>query len=208
MPGLKLSDDQDFENGLVQVIADVQALLDVDFSLGFYDDSPNTPQAKAVSDKRLATRRGVSPRDGGVGIGRNLIRSLDPNSAGFSAALTALVAHEAGHILQFKHIYVFDRFAKYVEYDIARELHADFICGFYGFHRRKRDEKYPAVLQAKTLYVRGDGELVAVSHGTYEQRGNAVRAGYIAGLKGITDIKDLIEEGVKSIDGLGLVIQT
>ncbi|MER9651701.1 hypothetical protein [Mesorhizobium sp. M0199] len=210
LPGLeRLSFTQNFFNGLVIVIADLEALFDIEIAVGLYNDNPDVPQAAARPDPSILTQAGGPPGDGVIAIGRHLIEKLKTENADasfFSAALTAICAHECGHILQFKYRETFDEFYKYVDYSTARELHADFICGYYGFHRQQRDDEYPAVLQAKTLYVRGDDELVAVDHGTYEQRGNAVRAGYLAG-KAAVGPESIVHEGLKVVAGLGLKIQ-
>jgi hypothetical protein len=199
--------EQNFGNGFVWVIDDMEKLFDLDFAIGFYDDSPDLPQAKARINSELLKVNGEKPRDGVIAIGRHLVEKLKSETAYFSAALSAICAHECGHILQFKFAETFDQFYKYVDYATAAELHADFICGYYGFHRKQRDQKYEAVLQAKTLYLRGDGEWVSVDHGTYSQRGSAVRAGYLAGKSGLSSAKAVVDEGLKLVSSLGLKLQ-
>jgi predicted metalloprotease len=109
-----------------------------------------------------------------------------------------LCAHESGHALQKKYnqkknFTLPDDPFRQVRY----ELCADFICGYYAQRRQSLDPKYPASIQAKTQFQLGDPALKSGGHGTAEQRGDAVRRGYLFGLKQPGDGEAAILEGVR-----------
>lgn len=135
-----------------------------------------------------------------------MIELLRKKSADFGSALTATCAHEYGHILQFRTVY--DKLQRLPQGDIKIELHADFVCGYYGAHRKRIDPLYDALTQAVTQFEAGDkkepGQInyVAVSHGTYEQRGDAVYAGYLLGLGGQFSPELVAQRGFEYVKGL------
>jgi predicted metalloprotease len=120
-----------------------------------------------------------SAKDGTVAVGRNLINQIRKNTTNFGPALTAVCAHEYGHILQFKH--VMHQLKQLSDFSVRVELHADFVCGYFGAYRKREDHAYPAAIQAMTQFRYGDGEYKLINHGTRDQRGAAVNAGYLLG---------------------------
>ena len=185
-------------------------LLKVDVALGYYDDPVKSPNAGASHERLLKRLTGAIGADGFVVIGRRLIGQLQ-NSTNFGAALTAVCAHEYGHILQYK--YLTQQLQAMMDTDetqlmVRVELHADFVSGYFGAHRRREDPTYPAVIQAITQFRRGDkpgnGEYVLVTHGSPDQRGDAVYAGFLLGQSGVQTPEKVALLGLEYVKGLKL----
>jgi len=184
LPGLKAMDlSQNFENGLVIVLSELRKLLQVQVAFGYYDDDIAYPNARALEHTSLSGLGAVSPIDGAVILGRHLIEQIRKKEQGtrnFGAALTAVCAHEFGHILQFK--YIIPQLMQIEEPVTTRaELHADFVSGYFAAFRKRQQPEYPAVMQAMTQFRYGDGAYKPIDHGSPEQRGAAVYAGYQLG---------------------------
>jgi hypothetical protein len=201
----KLDLNVDYGNGLIAILADLGDQLGIRPSFALYDDPATNPNALSCQTPLLTEVLGSS-KDGTVAVGRRMIELLRIKSADFGSALTATCAHEYGHILQFRTVY--DKLQRLPQGDIKIELHADFVCGYYGAHRKRIDPLYDALTQAVTQFEAGDKKesnqikYVAVSHGTYEQRGDAVYAGYLLGLGGRLSPELVAERGFEYVRGL------
>lgn len=171
-----------------------------------YDDPPKNPNALSCESSVVAGA--VSTPDGTVAVGRKLLSILQSKAANFGSPVTATCAHEFGHILQFKT--VLHDLQRLPDSLIRIELHADYICGYYGAHRKKIDPNYDALSQAVTQFEAGDRDpsgnpsYKAINHGTFQQRGNAVYAGFLLGLDGPKDIKpeEVARRGFNYVRGL------
>jgi len=184
LPGLKALDfSENFENALILVLIELSDLFQVKVSFGYYDDDPKFPNARALPQSSIKGLRGASPSDGLVAVGRHLIEQITEKEQGtsnFAAALTAVCAHEFGHILQFK--YLLPQLMNINDHPITRaELHADFVCGYFAAFRKKEQKTYPAAMQAMTQFRYGDGVYQPIDHGSPDLRGSAVNAGYLLG---------------------------
>lgn len=203
----KLDLNVDYGNGLIAILSDLGDQLGVRPSFALYDDPATNPNALSCQTPLLTDVLGAS-KDGTVAVGRKMIDLLRAKSADFGSALTATCAHEYGHILQFGTVY--DKLQRLPSGDIKIELHADFVCGYYGAHRKRIDPLYDALTQAQTQFEAGDKmeanqiKYVAVSHGTYEQRGDAVYAGYLLGLEGRISPELVAQRGFEYVSGLSL----
>ena len=155
-------------------------MFEVSVAFGYYQDDESNPNARPVQHTSLRGIGGVTPSDGAVLIGRHLIEQIRKREEGtsyFGAALTAVCAHECGHILQFKHIV--SELMQIQDHLITRaELHADFICGYFAAFRKREQPIYPAAIQAMTQFRYGDGAYQPVDHGSPDDRGRAVDAGF------------------------------
>ena len=119
--------------------------------------------------------------DGTVAFGVSLIRSEIRASGGLQNTLSipAIMAHEFGHLLQFK----FGTMATGAQ----SELQADFLAGWYLGNRAKGVQLTPTALGSvlRSFYEKGDYAFNSpLHHGKPEERSNAVKAGYtVAPLK-------------------------
>jgi hypothetical protein len=194
------------KNGLVMVLSEMFDLLQIDVGFAFFDDDKLRPNAGALSEPLVKGFRAGNAKDGTIAIGRNLIQQIRRETLGFGAALTAVCAHECGHILQYK--YILSSLMELMNRDngdpIRVELHADFICGYFAAFRKREDEKFPAEIQAQTQFRYGDGKYEPVSHGTGEQRGDAVYAGFQLGKIGVLSPEDLTSKGLAYVTKLRL----
>jgi predicted metalloprotease len=122
-------------------------------------------------DNAMATRKIYSPKgpDGTVAFGHQLFNSLLIRDGGFGAAIPIVIAHEFGHIVQFK----YGGF-KNVS-NMRKELFADYLAGAYLAIRGGLDVN--VVLEA--FEDMGDTEFGSVDHhGSPEQRRDALLEGY------------------------------
>jgi len=208
LPGLARMDfSQDHENGLVWVLKQLSDVLDLSPAFGMYDDGEESPNAAASWKVLLPATAGAPLSGGTVAVGRQLVKVLkekpvNEKPVNLGSALTAICAHEYGHILQFKFIYA--DLAKLPSAGVRTELHADFVCGYFGAFRKQVQPTYDAATQAETQFRLGDGKYKRVSHGTPEQRGDAVYQGFLLGLEGKINPKDLAARGLEYVRGLRL----
>ena len=191
----------------VIVVAQMAELFEVDVVFGTYDDSSSPNALASPSTTLLKKRDGTLPKDGSVMFGRSylqIIRQL-PNA---TTAMTAVCAHEFGHILQYKNDFALDELVSFFLKEntkIRAELHADFVCGYYGAVRKRVQRRYPAEIQALTEFNSGDPEGAALNHGTPEQRGKAVNNGFLLGSDGNTySPREIVAKGMDYVRALSL----
>jgi hypothetical protein len=204
--------EYDVLNGLAVVLRELDTTFSLTVAAGLYDDSEEFPNAGADPTLVLSLPANRTGKDGTVAIGRHLLAKLSSlpkvkvgdglSEDDLSTALTAICAHEYGHILQKKFIIDDTKaWSRLVDLGdskcmVGLELHADFICGVFGKIRKDEDSSYNAVAQARTQWTQGDPE----THGTNEQRGWAVAAGFSAAAKGLfTSAQDITLLGLDYI---------
>lgn len=193
-----------FQNGLPPLLSELADLFEVKVAFGFYDDPSDFPNAGADPSLKTPLMDGSIAADGTIAIGRHLISEIQTLKVNFSTAVTAICAHEHGHIMQGRYIFPYNpRMRVFNDLnersDRGIELHADFVCGYFAFFRRQEDHSYPAVLQACTQSMKGDTGAIQ-SHGTPEQRGNAVNAGYLlAKAKGKVTPEEVALSGLRYV---------
>jgi hypothetical protein len=203
----RLALTSDYGNGLFAILNDLRTQLGVQPTFALYNDGVKNPNALSCETALLPEKLGQST-DGTVAVGRTLLGVLKEKSNDFGSAMTATCAHEFGHILQFKT--VIDDLNRLPNNEIRTELHADYVSGYYGAHRKTIDPHYDVLTQAITQYEAGDrdaaGKLTykAVSHGTYEQRGDAVYAGFLLGSGGPKDPKEVAARGLEYVRSLNI----
>jgi hypothetical protein len=203
----RLTFSENFENSLIIVISQMVELFEVDVLFGTYDDSSSPNARSAPTGTLLAKLDGSTPKDGFVMFGRKylvLMREM-PN---WTTAITTVCAHEFGHILQFKFDFAREELINFITNDgtaIRSELHADFVCGYYGAIRKRKQPAYPAEIQALTEFNFGDARGAVLVHGTSEQRGDAVNAGFELGNDGNLYIpREVVAKGLEYVRNLSL----
>jgi hypothetical protein len=109
--------------------------------------------------------------DGTIFIGVNLIEAEKRSTNGSLFSLPAVLAHEFAHTLQ-EH----NRFPLYGKW---RELHADFMAGYFIGHRERLAPQNVSQA-AQGIFDKGDYEFNSPTHhGTREERASAFLAGYL-----------------------------
>jgi hypothetical protein len=160
----------------------VEDFFKVKTDLHILDDS-DSPNAFATEESSNTFRL-----DGTVYLGYKLLGSELSKKEGFST-VRGILAHEYAHILQLK-------LDCKLEGDM-RELHADFMAGWYVGIRSLYKDKAGVIAFAKSLYAKGDVELWdEAHHGTPKQRLKAMLGGYAVSAK-TTDPKIAYYAGVK-----------
>lgn len=122
----------------------------------------------------LITQEGGNPQnspDGTIFIGINLLNQEYENTNGRFFSLPSILAHEFAHTVQHR--------AGFTQQGKWRELHADFLAGYFIGHRERfaKQDVYQAML---TLYSKGDYDYNNPQHhGTPSERNEAFNAGYL-----------------------------
>ena len=193
--------------GLGIILKDLSDELEIKPTFAMYDDDASNPNALS-SQTTLSPEILGQSEYGTVALGRKMLAILKWKYGDlYRSAVTATCAHEYGHILQFKTLY--SLLQRLPGGKIRIELHADFVSGYYGAHRKRIDPQYDALTQAVTQFEAGDKETGdegyhAVSHGTFEQRGDAVYAGFLLGFEGKKDPKIVAEKGLDYVRSVSL----
>lgn len=183
-PLLSASDDRSFDRALAEVVLrPICEEYQIDPGFGYYDERerPNGPGALASSYTRVSSTKGT------VVVGLARIRTLLRLPQG-EYAILATCAHEAGHIKQIQtgiDGLLLRRYGHRTG-NRLKELHADFIAGYYlghVFSRVKVGQEAEAQRAKNTIgqlwYEMGSGTRTDPgSHGTPDQRVAAIEAGF------------------------------
>jgi len=161
----------DFNKALAISLSDISRKFDVLPGFAFFDDSRDE-NAYATSLKKL------NRTDGTVMFGMRMLDKLMHTNEHPSIAVTAVCAHEFGHILQFKHKLI--ELVNSGQPTVKRsELQADYLAGFYAGIRKIQKPSYAAVVFAKTMNSFGDTAFNNPGHhGTPTERSDAIIAGF------------------------------
>ena len=151
---------------MAQALGKLSRLFGVLPGFCYYDDG--------TQGNALATGEQLLDRsDGTVMFGLSFLRELLSRPQHGDASIVAVCAHEYGHIVSYK----------YGQYEQLRtggtfrvEQFADYFAGYYAGNRKLERPDFPAVVFATTQRSFGGGG----DHGTGEQRGEAVQAGFLA----------------------------
>ena len=80
------------------------------------------------------------------------------------------------------------------------ELHADFLAGYFAGHRKRERQSFPAAVFAMTQYTYGDNMVNDQQHhGTQQERGAAVVAGFEASYRNNHGLGDAIQHGLNHV---------
>ena len=182
-------DDDFLWSGFIHTQIQMELMFEVKPSFLFFSDveAPNAFAFDVGIDAQCTP-------DGTVAFGTTLIateREADPVFWG--SALSVIVAHEYGHISQYKRALDMETFRK--------ELHADFLAGWAiaTMNRNGVGSGVNPSAAAATLFARGDYNFNEPNfHGTPEQRSELMAAGYECGLDG-RDLQSAFIIGTKLV---------
>lgn len=183
----------DFDLALVHTLSDMTDQFRVLPAFGFFDDWER-PNARATTATRSGTRA-----HGTVLFGRRLLQKTMAEITNPVVAMTAICAHEYGHIVQFQRN--LQRTLSEGQRTIKRvELHADFLAGYYAGSRWLRNNKYEAVVFATKLESFGDDAVDhRQHHGTPDERGQAVVRGFLAAKDERLGLEEAIHAGERYV---------
>jgi hypothetical protein len=181
IPGEPLAGNRgdNIDGALLTDGAELGRLFGVDPAI-FYLRESRGPNAYATASRfpslLAAEGRTYCCSDGTVLLGLHLIDYEQKATGGTGQSIPAILAHEYAHIAQFK--YGFPYTGK------RRELHADYLAGWYIGHRLRfvQTNVYQA---AANFFYKGDTNFNSPSHhGTHQERWVAFVAGLDLNLRG------------------------
>jgi len=136
--------------------------------------------------------------DGSVVFGNSLYREIIGRREYPEVGIVAICAHEFGHIVQYR--YGIDRIL-IVNNSVKRlELHADFLAGYFAGRRKLEMSDFPAAVFALTQYSFGDSNYGDPDHhGTSNERGAAVVAGFDSAYRARESFAAALETGIRYV---------
>jgi len=192
---LKSSGDRKFDYALAQTLHRITKTLQVLPGFAFYDDG-DQHNAYATSFKRL------EKADGTVLFGLGYLRSIRRQLDNPDVAVTAVCAHEFGHIVQIQKGLT-RRLVEGQETHKRRELHADFLSGFYAGVRKLEKPDYPAAVFVTQTRSMGDRDVNDQDHhGTPEERAAAIIRGFDTACTERRSLAEGIQIGVQYVSTL------
>lgn len=186
------SGDSVFDAALARTLAHIAKVFEVLPGFAYYEDD-EAHNAYATSAVRLVNA------DGTVLFGTNLLKTIMRAKEAPDVAVTAVCAHEFGHVLQFK--LGLDKRIGAGQPTVKRvELQADYLAGYYAGLRKRSNPNYPAAVVALTQFNQGDHRTTSESHhGTPQERGQAVSVGFEASFKRQLTLAAAVEESTRYV---------
>jgi hypothetical protein len=190
------SGDRDFDRALAETL---QLLSDRFFVLpGFaFFNEPYRANAYACPTRYMGRT------DGDVLFGRQLFRKIMSGREHPEIGIVSVCAHEFGHIAQFKYE-VYKRLVGVDERTKRLELHADFLSGYFAGLRKIQRPDFPAATFALTQFGFGDYTDDIDHHGTPDERGAAVVAGYRAAYEEKLKFGYALESGIRYVSQVSM----
>lgn len=170
------------DRALAQTLAKLSRTYDVLPGFAYYRDD-NRPNALATPQPLLQRT------DGTVLFGLSMLQELLRNPDHPDASIVAVCAHEFGHIVGYK-TGLIRHLAPQRNNPFRAEQHADYLAGFFAGLRKRERASFPAVVFANTQ--RSFGGVTRGTHGTGEERAEAVIEGF----------KAAFERGISASEGI------
>jgi hypothetical protein len=187
-PVIVSSGDRELDYAVAQNLSHITDTFGVLPGFAYYDDGAQ-PNA-------FATRRQFLNRsDGTVFFGRVLLSRCLHAPESPDAVVSAVCAHEFGHVVQFKYN-LQPRLLAGQATKKRVELNADFMAGYYAGRRKLERPTYPSAVYATAQYAMGDTNFNGVNHhGTPEERAAAVVKGFEAAYREKRKLEDAVQIG-------------
>jgi len=140
--------------------------------------------------------------DGTVPFGTNLLKTMMAGKDNRDVAVTAVCAHDFGHVLQFKH--KLDQQLRAGQPTVKRvELQAGYFAGYYAGLRKRAYPNYAAAVFAMIQFNQGDNRTTFEGHhGTPQERGDLVSNGFEAAYRRGLSLGEAIAEGTRYVVAL------
>jgi hypothetical protein len=180
------SGDREFDYALAQTLSQISHELGVLPGFAYFDDS-KSPNAYAT-DRVL-----MGKRDGTVLFGQQYLKKKRAFPEHPDVAVTATCAHEFGHILQFKLGLEPVLLAGQATVK-RRELHADYLAGYYAGTVKLNNPRYPAVVFADSREG-GLNDNRRDHHGTSKERADAIVRGFEVAYRERRKLLEAVEIG-------------
>ena len=194
-PVIGSSANRNFDRALAQTLSRLGKALEVLPGFGYYDD--------VDGENAFATKlRKFARADGSVLFGLRLLETTLKLAEHPDIAVTAVCAHEFGHIVQYKHG-LHTRLFDGTGTKKRVELHADFLAGFYAGIRKREKPNYNAAVFAVKQRAHGDNNIDNVEHhGTPQERAQAVVRGFETSFRERRPLGEAIETGIQYVSTL------
>jgi hypothetical protein len=188
------SGDRDFDRALAETLVFLSDRFFVLPGFAFFNE-PGSPNAFACRARELGRS------DGSILFGRKLFREIMSRRERPEIGIVCVCAHEFGHIAQYKYD-VYDRLVGVNRRVKRLELHADFLSGYFAGLRKIQRPDFPAATFALTQFGFGDYTDDVDHHGTPDERGAAVVAGYRAAYEEKLKFGYALESGIRYVSQL------
>jgi len=185
------SDDREFDRALAETLDKLSTTFDVLPDFVYYNDFDGA--------NALATTRGISRAHGTVLYGQRYLKQHLGLRVHPDVAVTAVCAHEFGHIVQYK-LNLRPTLTAGQTTVKRLELHADFLAGYFSGIRKQQKPDYPAEVFASTKAAAGDNQVNHPNHhGRPEERSAAITRGFEAAYREKRNLSDAIQTGVNYV---------
>jgi hypothetical protein len=189
------SGDREFDYALAQTLSRITDTFNVLPGFAYYDDFDG-PNAFATTAVRMARA------DGTVLFGQRYLKRALALPEHPDVAVTAICAHEFGHILQYK-LNLRDKILAGQPTVKRMELHADYLAGYYAGALKLKRPKYPAAVFATQQYSAGDLHVNHPSHhGRPDERAAAIVRGFEVAHRERRNLSDAVQIGVKYVQAI------
>lgn len=179
------SGNRQLDRALAQTLARLSRTFDVLPGFAYYRDSDG--------ENALATPEPLLQRtDGTVLFGLGMLQLLLSRPEHPDASIVAVCAHEFGHIVGYK-TGLINQLSPDRNDPFRAEQHADYLAGFFAGLRKIDRSSFPAVVFATTQ--RSFGGSTRGSHGTSEERAEAVVEGFKAAFERRVSVSEGIQQG-------------
>jgi hypothetical protein len=191
-PTIVSSGNRELDYALAQTLSRLTDTWNVLPGFAWFDDAA-APNAFATS------RRLLSRGDGTVLFGRRLLQRCLKAREHPDVVVSAVCAHEFGHIAQYK--YGLSKRLGANQTTVKRnELHADFLAGYFAGVRKMDKPGFPAAVYATTQYSFGDHRVdSARHHGRPEQRAAAIVKGFETAFRDRHSPAEALQIGLKYV---------
>jgi hypothetical protein len=189
-PTLVSSGNREFDYALAQTLSQMTDAFGVLPGFAYFDDS-------AGMNAHATTRQMLARSDGTVLFGRRLLDTLLARREHPDVAVSAVCAHEFGHIAQYK-IGIHKQLREGEETARRLELHADFLAGCFAGYRKLQKPGFPAAVYATTQYSAGDYRIDNPKHhGRPAERAAAVVKGFETVFRDRRSMSEAMQIGFK-----------
>lgn len=179
------SGNRELDYALAQTLGRLSNMFQVLPGFAYYRDN-DRPNALATPQPLLQRT------DGTVLFGLTMLANLLQRPNHPDASIVAVCAHEFGHIVGFK-TGLIERLAPQRGSPFRGEQHADYLAGYFAGVRRVETPSYPSVVFAQTQ--ESFGGQTRGTHGTRQERAEAVVEGFKAGFERRLNVSDAIQQG-------------
>ena len=187
------SGNKDFDRALAITLTKLSDSFDILPGFAFFHEGDEGANAFASRSRRLGRA------DGSVVFGKVLLNLLMRSRDNPELRVAAVCAHEFAHIMQYR-LSLENRLVGPDRRVKRLELHADFMAGYFAGLRKKERPDFPAAVFAQTQFSFGDTQYNDPDHhGTPDERGQAVVAGFQASHRDGKGLGDAIEEGIRFV---------